>query len=58
MKPCPYRANHTDNAPSEQPPTHPVAEPELTLDSLLAQVTEENLHTEIDTGPAVGVEIW
>jgi antitoxin component of MazEF toxin-antitoxin module len=27
-----------------------------TLESLLAQVTEENLHQEVDTGPAVGRE--
>ena len=31
---------------------------ELSLEKLLAQVTEENLHTEIDTGPAVGNEAW
>ncbi len=28
------------------------------LDSLLRAVTEENLHREIDTGEAVGREIW
>jgi antitoxin MazE len=37
---------------------HPVAEPEITLESLLAGVTPENLHSEIDTGPAVGKEVW
>lgn len=31
---------------------------ELTLDELLAGVTEDNLHGEIDTGPAVGAEAW
>lgn len=31
---------------------------ELSLEKLLAQVTEENLHSEIDTGPAVGKEAW
>ena len=36
----------------------PVAEPELTLESLLARVTEENLHAEVETGPAVGMEAW
>jgi antitoxin MazE len=28
------------------------------LDDLLSQVTEENLHGEIDTGDAVGNEVW
>ena len=36
----------------------PVVEPGLTLHELLAQVTEENLHGEVDTGPAVGKEVW
>jgi len=31
---------------------------ELSLDKLLEQVTEENLHPEIDSGPAVGKEAW
>jgi antitoxin MazE len=30
----------------------------LTLDQLLAQVTEENLHREVNTGPATGREAW
>ena len=30
--------------------------PGLKLDDLLAQVTEHNLHDEVDTGPAVGGE--
>jgi antitoxin MazE len=34
-----------------------VQEP-LSLDALLAQVTAENLHREVDTGPAVGGEVW
>jgi antitoxin MazE len=33
-------------------------EPELTLDDLLAGITEENIHFEIETGPAVGKEVW
>lgn len=33
-------------------------EPALTLEQLLAQVTEENLHREVDFGPAVGNEAW
>ena len=36
----------------------PVAEPKLTLKQLLAKVTKENLHHEVDTGPAVGKETW
>jgi antitoxin MazE len=36
----------------------PVTEPELTLQALLAQITEENLHQEVDTGMAVGNEVW
>ena len=31
---------------------------ELTLDELLAGITDENLHGETDTGPAVGAEVW
>ncbi len=31
---------------------------ELTLDELLAGITADNLHGEIDTGPAVGAEAW
>ena len=36
----------------------PRVEPELRLADLLAQVTQENLHGEIETGPAVGDEAW
>ena len=36
----------------------PVIKPALTLDQLLAQVTEQNLHREVDTGPATGNEAW
>jgi antitoxin MazE len=37
----------------------PVAEDdELTLTALLANVTEQNLHVEVETGPAVGAETW
>ncbi|MBL7184659.1 MAG: AbrB/MazE/SpoVT family DNA-binding domain-containing protein [Anaerolineae bacterium] len=36
----------------------PVVEPTLTLEHLLAQVTEDSLHGEIETGPAVGREVW
>jgi antitoxin MazE len=36
----------------------PVAKRAFDLTQLLAQVTEENLHREVDTGPAVGGEAW
>jgi antitoxin MazE len=36
----------------------PVAKPKLTLKQLLAKVTKENLHHEVDTGPSIGNEIW
>ncbi len=31
---------------------------EITLESLLADITEENLHTEIDFGKPEGKEVW
>ena len=36
----------------------PVTKPKLTLRQLLANVTKENLHHEVDTGSAVGSETW
>jgi len=36
----------------------PVAKPKLTLKQLLAKVTKENLHHEVDTGHVVGNETW
>ena len=30
----------------------------FSLADLLAQVTDANLHREVDTGPAVGGEVW
>lgn len=35
-----------------------IIEPVLTLEHLLAQVNEDNLHAEIETGSAVGREAW
>ena len=32
--------------------------PHLKLEDLVAQITEENAHKEISTGPAVGNEVW
>jgi antitoxin MazE len=36
----------------------PITRPELNLNQLLARVTKENLHHVVDTGPAVGNEVW
>jgi antitoxin MazE len=36
----------------------PVTEPKLNLKQLLAKVTKENLHHEVDTGPVTGNETW
>ncbi len=36
----------------------PSEKPKFTLRQLLAQVTKKNLHREVDTGPAVGGEVW
>ena len=36
----------------------PIVEPKYTLEQLLAEVTEDNLHHEVDTGEAVGNEVW
>ena len=33
-------------------------EPEYTLDQLLARVTKDNIHGEVDTGKARGREAW
>ncbi len=36
----------------------PLAEPDTELEKLLTNITGENIHSEIDTGSAVGKEIW
>ena len=36
----------------------PIVKSKLTLKQLLAQVTDENLHHEVETGPAQGHEAW
>jgi antitoxin MazE len=36
----------------------PLKVPDFTLAHLLAQVSDENLHREVDTGPALGGEVW
>ena len=36
----------------------PVAAPSWTLEELLAGINKKNLHHEVDTGSAVGNEVW
>ena len=36
----------------------PISKPKPTLKQLLAKVTQENLHREVDTGSVVGNETW
>ena len=36
----------------------PLPQPAITLEALLKRVTPQNLHHEVDTGPAVGGEVW
>ena len=36
----------------------PLRRVEYDLQHLLAQVTEENLHSQVDTGTAAGLEAW
>jgi antitoxin MazE len=35
-----------------------VEKPKYTLDELLAQITEDNIHPEVDMGKSVGKEVW
>jgi antitoxin MazE len=36
----------------------PLGPAAVSLEDLLAQITPENLHGEVDTGPSGGVEAW
>lgn len=36
----------------------PVVKSVLTLEELLAGINDENIHSEVDTGLAIGNEIW
>lgn len=36
----------------------PIESQSITLDDLLRGITDENIPTEWDTGPAVGKEVW
>ena len=57
-------AGLTDNSPvqltlrDKQLVVVPLAKATLSLTALLAQVTDQNLHHEVDTGPAIGGEVW
>jgi antitoxin MazE len=35
-----------------------IEEPQLSLEELVAKITPENRHAEIETGAAVGNEVW
>jgi antitoxin MazE len=37
---------------------HPVERPKYVLDEMLARITPENLHAEVDTGRSMGAEAW
>ena len=36
----------------------PLPQPAITLEALLKEVTSQNIHREVDTGPPVGGEVW
>lgn len=36
----------------------PLSQAAITLEELLKHITPQNLHREVDTGPAVGGEVW
>ena len=36
----------------------PIEQPKLDLEAMLDKITEDNLHSEMDLGPAVGKEVW
>lgn len=36
----------------------PIEPPKLDLEAMLDQITEANLHSEVDVGPAMGQEVW
>lgn len=44
--------------PHRTPPPPRCRKPKFTLEELLAQITDDNCHEEVDTGPAVGNEVW
>ena len=44
--------------PHRPEPVRRRRKPQHTLEELLSQMTDDNCHEEIDTGPAVGSEVW
>ena len=36
----------------------PASASDLNLDDLLARVTKDNIHSEVETGPPAGREVW
>ncbi len=46
------RQDRNDPTPSLEPP------PDPSLDDLIAAITPNNRHRAIDTGPAIGQEVW
>lgn len=44
--------------PHRPEPVRRRRKPRYTLEELLAQITDDNCHEEVDTGPAVGSEVW
>ena len=54
--------NHSDNTEllreDRSSSNESLAERELTLESLVSNVTETNRHAEIDSGPPIGEEEW
>ena len=36
----------------------PIERPKFDLETMLEQITEDNLHAEVNVGPAVGQEVW
>ena len=44
--------------PHRMPSPRRRGKPKFTLQELLAQITDDNCHEEVDTGPAVGSEVW
>lgn len=36
----------------------PIEPPKPDLETMLAQITEDNLHSEMDFGPPTGKEVW
>jgi antitoxin MazE len=63
-KPLAAEVGFEDNSPVElslidgKLVVAPVTKPQYSLERLLAQVTEENVHGEVDTGAAMGSEVW